>query len=319
MKKIILITGIAGMVGSNLLEKIINSKNLIIGIDNFALGDKKFLKKFNNKKNFFFLKKNLDREIIDKKLEQIIKKNYLSEIWLLAANSDIQKGIKDYKVDLNNTLLTTINSLEFLKNFLQKDTKIIFTSSSAVYGEQIERISEKLKNKNPLSNYGIMKLQSEIYLKYYSKINNINTLIFRFPNVVGPNLTHGLVFDMKKKITLKNNNYIQVLGNGEQQKPYSHVSEILDCIFFLKKRKYKKKINYFNIGNNDVGLKVKEIVKKMVTKFKSKKKILFEKKNIGWVGDIPKYSYSTKKINKLGFKFKMNSNKSINKIINEIL
>ena len=54
MKKIILITGIAGMVGSNLLEKIINSKNLIIGIDNFALGDKKFLKKFNNKKNFFF-------------------------------------------------------------------------------------------------------------------------------------------------------------------------------------------------------------------------------------------------------------------------
>ena len=127
MKKIILITGIAGMVGSNLLEKIINSKNLIIGIDNFALGDKKFLKKFNNKKNFFFLKKNLDREITDKKLEQIIKKNYLSEIWLLAANSDIQKGIKDYKVDLNNTLLTTINSLEFLKNFLQKDTKIIFT------------------------------------------------------------------------------------------------------------------------------------------------------------------------------------------------
>ena len=57
MKKIILITGIAGMVGSNLLEKIINSKNLIIGIDNFALGDKKFLKKFNNKKNFFFFKK----------------------------------------------------------------------------------------------------------------------------------------------------------------------------------------------------------------------------------------------------------------------
>ena len=128
MKKIIFITGVAGMVGTNLLHKISDTNKLIIGIDNFVLGKKKFLNPFKNKKNFFFFNINLKKKIISNKLDGILKKNSLSEIWLLAANSDIQKGIKDYRIDLNNTFLTTINTLEFLKNYLNKDTKIIFTS-----------------------------------------------------------------------------------------------------------------------------------------------------------------------------------------------
>tara|TARA_A100001015_G_scaffold264698_1_gene312526 strand:+ start:877 stop:1830 length:954 start_codon:yes stop_codon:yes gene_type:complete len=317
MKKVIFITGIAGMVGSNLLKKLSNSKNIIIGIDNYILGKKKFIDPFLSKKNFFFFKCNLDDKIASTKLENIIKKNYLSEVWLLAANSDIKKGIIDYRTDLKNTHLTTINTLEFLKKYIKKNTKIIFTSSSAVYGTHKFKISELTSKKRPESNYGLMKLQSEQYLENFSYINSVNTLIFRFPNVVGPNLTHGLIFDMKKKINSKKK-YIQVLGNGEQQKPYSHVSEILNCIFFLKKKNFLKKINFFNIGNNDEGLKVKNIVNKMVKKFNSQKNIKYEKRKIGWQGDIIKYSYSTKKINKLGFKFKMNSTEAVNKVIDEL-
>ena len=317
MKKVIFITGVAGMVGSNLLKRISDSKNIIIGIDNYTLGEKKFIEPFLSKKNFFFFKYNLDTKINCSKLENIIKKNYLSEVWLLAANSDIKKGIIDYRIDLKNTLLTTINSLEFIKKYIKKKTKIIFTSSSAVYGSHKNKISELTSKKRPESSYGLMKLQSEQYLENFSYINSVNTLIFRFPNVIGPNLTHGLIFDMKKKINSKKK-YIQVLGNGEQQKPYSHVSEILNCIFFLKKKNFLKKLNFFNIGNDDVGLKVKNIVTKMVKKFNSQKNIKFEKKKIGWVGDIVKYSYSTKKINKLGFKFKMNSNEAVNKVVNEL-
>ncbi len=317
MKKIIFITGVAGMVGTNLLHKISDTNKLIIGIDNFVLGKKKFLNPFKNKKNFFFFNINLDKKIISNKLDGILKKNSLSEIWLLAANSDIQKGIKDYRIDLNNTFLTTINTLEFLKNYLNKDTKIIFTSSSAIYGNHNGSISEDTNIKNPESTYGQMKLQSEIYLQSFSNFKNVSTLIIRFPNVIGRYLTHGLIYDMRKKI-LSKKKYIQVLGNGNQQKPYSHVEEILDCIFFLKKKIFKKKLNYFNLGSNDKGITVKEIVKKIVKRYNSKKKIKFEKTKIGWLGDIPKYSYSTKKINKLGYKFKMNSIKSINKVIEEL-
>ena len=163
-----------------------------------------------------------------------------------------------------------------------------------------------------------MKMASEAYISSFINSNKGNALIFRFPNVIGNNLTHGLLYDMKNKIESKKK-YIQVLGNGEQQKPYSHLSEIIKCMFFLKNKKLLNKIDYYNIGTDDNGMKVKNIVKEMVKKFKSEKKIIYEKSNIGWTGDVPKYKYSTKKINKLGFKFKYNSEKAIKLTINSLI
>ena len=75
---------------------------------------------------------------------------------------------------------------------------------------------------------------------------------------------------------------------------------------------------FFNIGSNDDGVKVKDIVRKIKKKLKSQKKIKFQKQKVGWKGDVVKYKYSTKKINNLGFKFKLNSQEAINKTINNI-
>ncbi len=318
MKKIIFITGVAGMVGSNLVEKYINKNNLIIGIDSLILGKKSFLKSFLKKKNFFFFKKDLSKKFISEKIENLLKKNKLSEIWLLAANSDIQKGGKDINVDLNNTFISTINSLDFLKKYISKNTKIIFTSSSAIYGKTNKKISENNTLTKPASNYGAMKLASEAYLSSFSNKYDAKISIFRFPNVVGKNLTHGLLYDMKKKI-LSKNKFINVLGNGEQQKPYSNVEEIIKCMIFFKNKNFKDKINYFNIGFQEKGMKVKEIVKIMTQKFESKKKIIYQKTDIGWIGDVNKYEYSTKKIKALGFNFQFNSKKSIELAINYLL
>ena len=317
MKKIIFITGAAGMVGSNLIRQYINKKNIIISIDNLVLGKEIFLKLYKKKKNFFFYKKDLSKKIISNEIPKILKKNILSEVWLLAANSDIQKGTNDYRVDLKNTFLSTIYTMEFLKKYINKNTKIMFTSSSAIYGNIKKEIDENTTKMSPISNYGSMKLASEGYLSSFSNANKANVLIFRFPNVIGDNLTHGLLFDMKNKIQSKKK-YIQVLGNGEQQKPYSHVKEIIKCMLFLKNKKLDSKLNYFNIGTNDNGIKVKNIVKEIVKKFNSKKKIIYEKNNTGWVGDVPKYKYSTKKIKKLGFKFRYDSQKAIKLTINSL-
>jgi len=282
------------------------------------LGKKSFLKSFLKKKNFFFFKKDLSKKFISEKIENLLKKNKLSEIWLLAANSDIQKGGKDINVDLNNTFISTINSLDFLKKYISKNTKIIFTSSSAIYGKTNKKISENNTLTKPASNYGAMKLASEAYLSSFSNKYDAKISIFRFPNVVGKNLTHGLLYDMKKKI-LSKNKFINVLGNGEQQKPYSNVEEIIKCMIFFKNKNFKDKINYFNIGFQEKGMKVKEIVKIMTQKFESKKKIIYQKTDIGWIGDVNKYEYSTKKIKALGFNFQFNSKKSIELAINYLL
>ncbi len=303
------------MVGSNLIQKFIyNKKNIVIAIDNLILGKKKFIKNYLRNKNFFFYKKNLDEDFLDLKIQKILKKGVLSEIWLLAANSDIQKGVRDKNIDFKNTYLTNFKTLNQLNKYTNMKTKIIFSSSSAIYGNYKGIISENLNRFNPISNYGKMKLLSEKFILTFCKINKFKGYIFRFPNVVGKNLTHGIIFDLNKKLKMKNK-YLKVLGNGYQQKPYSDVMEIINCMVFIKNKKFNNLVNYFNIGTNDRGIRVKKIVEILIKIKKSKKIPTYQNKSAGWKGDVPKYRYSTKKIHNLGFKFKLSSEDSIQNAI----
>lgn len=317
-KKIVLISGAAGMVGSNLIKRFIKKKNIIIlALDNLTLGKIDYLNQFIKKKNFFFFKKDLSKNFKDKKLHDILNNNKLSEVWLLAANSDIRKGSQDSKVDFENTYLTNFTFLKFLRIYLDKDAKIIFSSSSAIYGRYKGIINEKLKKYKPISNYGKMKLLSEKFINKFCTKNKLKGFIFRFPNVVGKNLTHGVIYDLNKKIKTKSN-YLKVLGNGNQTKPYSDVEEIISCLIFFTRIKFSGSINYFNIGNSDDGIKVKEIVKILLKKKKSRKIPIYQRTKYGWKGDVPFYKYSTKKINNLGFKFKLSSKQSVIKAIDNL-
>ena len=74
---------------------------------------------------------------------------------------------------------------------------------------------------NPISNYGEVNYYLKYIWKTFQKKKNIEYLIIRFPNVVGPPLTHGVIYDFCKKIL--NQKYLKVLGNGSQKKPYVYV------------------------------------------------------------------------------------------------
>ena len=313
--KNIFITGAAGMIGSNLVDKLIkDKKNKIYAVDNFILGKKKFIKKFINNKNFFFKEIDLAKKINFKFLKG---KKKLNEVWLLAANSNILNGIKDSRIDLNNTFMTTFNTLIGLQPYINKKTKIMFSSSSAVFGDKQICINEE-SIFQPVSNYGAMKLLSESFINYFCNKYSLKSYIFRFPNVVGENLTHGIVYDFFKK---KNNKQkiFQVLGNGYQKKPYSYCDEIIDCMFFLVKKKIQGNIDYFNLGTNDKGIEVKEIVNIFKSKTGLKKIIKYQNTKRGWPGDVARYYYSTNKINKYGYKFKMSSEEAIIKAIEKNL
>ena len=235
-------------------------------------------------------------------------------MWLLSANSDIRAGIKNFQVDLENTFMTTYVSLNFFINKLKKKNRIIFSSSSAVYGKVKKKVSENNKIFFPISNYGESKLISEIYIKNFAKKNNLNYLILRFPNVVGKPFTHGVIFDLANKIKKKGS--LEVLGNGYQQKPYAHVSEIVDCMYFLINKKNIKR--EYLLGPSGNGTKVREIVDHLKNYFNMKnKKIIYQKNNIGWKGDVPKYSYNTSRLKKTGFRFKNSSLEAVKISIKE--
>jgi UDP-glucose 4-epimerase len=314
MQKVSLITGVAGCIGSNLAELLLKKKHIVYGFDNFTLGSKKNLKNLLTNKNFHFKKISLDK----KKNVNLVKKflpKRIDLIWLLAANSDILKGIKNSNIDYKNTFLTTLNTVLAVRYKLIKKTKIIFTSSSAIYGPINKSIDEKVYSFNPISNYGKYKLLSEFFLQSFSKTYNVKTLILRFPNVVGAPFTHGILYDFfqkyKKKKTL-----IRILGNGNQMKPYCHVKEIVDCMFFASKKNFI--FDTLLLGPNDAGIKVKKIAR-LFKKYTTRDlKLLFNKLPYGWEGDVTKYSYIVNKLNKLGYRFKYSSNKAIIYSLNEL-
>ena len=303
LKKISIITGVAGTIGSNLANFLINKNHFIYGFDNLILGKKNNIKNILKNKNFKFIKCDVSNASeLKKKILKIKKIDYL---WLLAANSDIRKGTNNRLVDLQNTFLTNYTSLKLFNKKLKKNGTVIFSSSSAVYGKSDKKFKEDQKRFLPESNYGESKLISEIYIRKFCTINKIKYLIIRYPNVVGKPFTHGVIFDLAKKIN--NNKILKVLGNGNQKKPYAHVKEIIQCMYYLINKK-KLSYNTYLVGPGGDGTKVKTIVNTLKKYFKMKnKKVLYEKKKIGWKGDIPVYNYNVNRLKKEGFYFKYSS------------
>lgn len=302
-KKIHFIFGASGFIGNHLIEKI-NKKDIIFAFDK----NSNLIKN----KNFFFFKTDISKiKKIKKIFLKILKKFKIKKIdyfWQLAANSDIKSGSKSSKKDLQDTFLTTYNSIELLLMSKTKVGKYIFSSTSAVYGDYQLKFYEQSKTR-PISNYGAMKLASEACLSAYSNASKTKTYIIRFPNVVGKNMTHGLIFDLVNK-NLRNPNYLKILGNGKQQKQYMKVNTLLKSIFFILK-KSKEKYSVYNVAPEDNGIKVSSIVNFFIKYNRLKTKILYEKKNYGWVGDVVKFKFNITKLKKLGWNFKENSSEAI--------
>ena len=302
-KKIHFILGASGFIGSHLIEKI-NKKDII-----FAFDKKPNLIK--NKKIFFFKTDISKIEKTKKIFFKILKKFKIKKIdyfWQLAANSDIKSGSKNSKIDLQDTFLTTYNSIELLLMSKITVSKYIFSSTSAVYGDYQLKFSEQSKTR-PISNYGAMKLASEAILSAYSNASKTKTYIIRFPNVIGKNMTHGLIYDLVNK-NLKNPNYLKILGNGNQKKQYMKVNSLLKSIFFILK-KSKERYSVYNVAPEDNGIKVSSIVNLFTKYNKLKTKIFYEKKIYGWVGDVVKFKLNISKLKKLGWNLKESSSQAI--------
>ena len=105
-----------------------------------------------------------------------------------------------------------------------------------------------------LASEGIITAALEQYLK--------RAWIFRFPNVVGGRATHGAIFDFLKKLR-RNPAELEVLGDGRQEKPYLHVSELIDAMLHLF-QKANERLNYFNIAPPDSATTVRYIAEAVV-------------------------------------------------------
>ena len=221
-------------------------------------------------------------------LSQIIEKEKIRGIIHFAANSDIKEGSSSSELDFNKTLITSLALSEIVK--LRKFEFVLFASTSAVYGKQEFAISLNSKRfKVPISNYGWAKLASESALKLATQESQTPFILARFPNVVGSRPTHGVLYDFKAKLK-SNNQFLEILGNGEQTKPYLHVDDLLKVLLRAIMRSKVEIFTELNIGPGD-NLRLKELVEIVLEISGVNPELMYGLTPYGWVGDVPSYSY----------------------------
>ena len=234
----------------------------------------------------------------------------------MAANSDIPGGIADSDVDLRDTFLTTYNTLVLMRE-LQIPT-IAFASSSAVYGDLGGRqLNEDVGPLFPISNYGAMKLASEAAISAALESYLQRALIFRFPNVLGVPATHGVILDFVRKLKATPMR-LDVLGNGTQQKSYMHVEELVDAMLFISERS-SDVLSFFNIGAMDKGVTVRFIAEAVRDRLSPKASIAFGAGEKGWIGDVPRFTYSVDKLAALGWRPRFGSAETVRRAIDQIV
>ncbi|MCI6618188.1 MAG: NAD-dependent epimerase/dehydratase family protein [Prevotella sp.] len=307
----ILVTGGAGFIGSHLCDRLLAEGNQVTVVDNLVLGSKANIAHLIDHKQFHFYEEDV---VNQEKMLPIFEDGHFDMVYHLAANSDIQKGGKDPQVDYSLTFNTTFNILQLMKTFEVR--KLFFASTSAIFGEAQGNLDENYGPLQPVSNYGAGKLASEAFISAFSATYQIQTWITRFPNVVGERFTHGVIFDFVKKLR-QNPNELEVLGNGEQCKPYIYVKDLVDGIQFVIQHT-NERYNVYNLGPES-RTKVKEIAQMVIEEMGLNAIIHYTGGDRGWVGDVPEFKYNLSKINSLGWHASRSSNDAVRIAIQKAL
>ena len=303
----ILVAGGAGFIGSHLCDALLSKNNTVIVADKLIMGSKN-IEHLSQNTNFKFYEMELaNQDNVDK----LFAENKIDIVYHMAANSDISKSANDTSIDFNDTLLTTRVLLESMRKNNVKN--IFFASTSAVYGEMPDIVlNEETGGLKPVSYYGGAKLASEALISSYVSMCDMNAVIFRFPNVIGPRLTHGVVYDFVKK--LRNNpKELEILGNGTQCKPYIYVTDLVNAIVKLTEQ-FEPGVDVFNISVMSEGTSVTHIAEIVVDVLGLSDVVFkFTGGDRGWKGDVPRFKYDISKVLATGWKPEYTSDEAVRK------
>ena len=216
----ILITGGAGFIGSHLVDRLIKENHKVVVIDNLTTGRKENV---NSRANFH----NLDICDFDK-IKPLFKN--IDFIFHLAAIPRVPVSVEDPVGTSKVNILGTINV--FKAAIEAKVKRVIFASSSSVYGNQEKLPLKEDMKPNPISPYALQKLVGEQFAKLFTKLYGVPIISLRYFNVFGPridfNSDYSLVIGkfLKQKAEHKP---LTIFGDGEQTRGFCYVDDVVEA------------------------------------------------------------------------------------------
>ncbi|KKN51259.1 hypothetical protein LCGC14_0624590 [marine sediment metagenome] len=289
----ILITGGAGFIGSHLFENLLSQDNYIVIIDNFNdlyIGKEKNIEEVTN--NY---EKSKDYDIIRSDLLNISTfkriKCEIDIVFHIAAIPGVRYSIQNATQVTKNNIEGSINVFEYvLRNNIKK---VVFASSSSVYGNPIYTPVDEEHPKNPISPYAVSKLCCEFYADYYFRENELPITSLRFYTVYGPRGRPDMAI-RKFFNKIIQNQPIKIYGDGDQLRDFTYISDIVSGLLLAGEKKTSSG-EVFNLGCSS-PISVNQLIEKMYS-------IVNKPKNIDYIekqkGDVDITHADIKKAKKM--------------------
>ena len=287
------VTGAAGFIGSNLVDRLLALGHEVTGFDNFSTGFHEFLEGARANPRFRVVEGNLlDLDDVRRAMAGC------DFVFHLAANADVRFGPDHPRRDLEQNAIVTWNVLEAMR--AGEARRIAFSSTGSVYGEpDIFPTPETAPFPVQTSLYGASKVAAEGMIAAYATAFDFQAYIFRFVSILGERYTHGHVFDFYRQL-LDHPGRLDVLGNGLQRKSYLYVQDCVSAILLAAERAAAP-VNIFNLGTDEY-CQVNDSIGWITQALGLAPERCYAGGDRGWVGDSPFIFLDCARMRSLGWK-----------------
>lgn len=287
-----LVTGGAGFIGSNLVDRLLALGWTVTALDNLTTGNIRFLETALTHSRFRFIQGDiLHQETLLPAMQGI------DVVFHLAANADVRFGTRHPALDLEQNTLGTFRVLEGMR--LAGTRKIVFASTGSVYGEApVIPTPETCPFPIQTSLYGASKLAAEGLIQAFCEGFGFQGYIFRFVSILGERYTHGHVIDFYSQL-VEHPDHLHLLGDGRQRKSYLYVGDCIQAILAAL-GEAKERVNIFNLGTDEF-CEVTESAGWIAGHIGCDPKLTFSGGDRGWIGDNPFIFLDCARIKALGW------------------
>ncbi|MBO3839496.1 MAG: NAD-dependent epimerase/dehydratase family protein [Thermoproteota archaeon] len=299
-----LVTGGAGFIGSHLVDRLLKDGWEVTVLDNFSTGS------FENIKQAFETGR-LKIIIGDAKTIDLTEElESVDYIFHMAANPDVRETTPP--VHFQENIVATFNILEYARKIKAKF--FVFASSSTVYGDALKLPTpEDYGPLKPISLYGAAKLAAESLVSSYCHTFGMRGVSFRLANIVGPRLTHGVIYDFINKLR-ENPKKLEILGDGTQRKSYVWIEDCIEAMLHVLKSLGELRYEVYNIGSED-WITVSEIadITMELMGLSGVEKVFTGGVDggRGWIGDVKLMNLDISKIKATGWRPKYTSKEAV--------
>jgi len=302
----VLITGGAGFLGSHLVDRLIDTHEVVV-LDDLSTGSMDNLAVHVDNKRFTFIEGRISSEAVVKAAIEGVH-----TVYHFAAQPDVRLSTELPYWDFEVNVVGTMKLLEVMRK--SDVTRVIFASSGGtIYGEAEVLPTPESAAFRPISNYGAAKGAIEMYLSSYSKLYDFNSISLRLANTIGSRLVHGVIYDFYRSLK-RDSTILEVLGNGEQEKSYLYVTDAVEAAILLA-RDLQSGFNPVNFASGE-RLKVSRIAQIVIAELGLlDTRIEYAGGERGWPGDIARTDIDTSLLMSLGWQPRVSIDKAIGRCV----